>query len=323
LPHRQVISLLVAGLALCAATASPAPAAGTPAVKRGQALRISVPSHSRTVCTARVVYADGTGQIGTAKKPRGGRVSWSLLVARTTALGAGRWVVSCGRTEIHSGRFTVVATTEGGSSAPADIPRVVVDKQGFSQRNDRFGNGSHVSFGLFLHNTSASQDALDVYVLVNMVAANGELLASMNHNVSLVAAGQTFAYGDSMGLRTQLPVAKLELTVRVGRHDAKQAHPMPEFANVRIIPSDDIGWVSEVDGEVLNTAQGLTLTGTHLSIVLLDAAGNPVGGGNGSTFAELPSGSRMVFTANGGFDSVPIGSAVTPVVSVEPSYAQH
>ena len=54
--------------------------------------------------------------------------------------------------------------------------------------------------------------------------------------------------------------------------------------------------------------------------MLLDAAGNPVGGGTGGTFGSLPSGSRMVFVANGGFDSVPFGRAVTPVVSVEPSY---
>lgn len=321
MPHRrQLVSLLVAGLALCAATASPAPAAGAPAVTRGQALRITIATHSSKVCVPRVQYADGALQVGAAKKQHSGHVSWALLVARTTPLGPGSWVVRCG-TETHGGKFTVVAPQ--GTDAPADAPRVVVDKQGFSQRNDTFGSGSHISFGMFLHNTSETQDAMDVYVLVNMVAANGELVASMNHNVALVGAGQTFAYGDSMGLRSQVPVVRLELTVRIGRHEKKQAHPMPEFANVRVVPSrDNVGWVGEVDGEILNTAQALTLTSTRLSVVLLDAAGNPVGGGNGGTFGALPSGSRMVFIASSGFDSVPVDHAVTPVVSVEPSYSQ-
>jgi hypothetical protein len=321
-PHRLLVSLAVASLALCAATVSPAPAAGLPTVARGQALRISFPLHSRTLCTPTVTYSDGSKQVGTAKRARAGRLAWALLVARTAPLGAGEWVVRCGRVDTRAGRFVVVGLPGGGGTA--DVPRVVVDKQGFSQRNDNFGAGSRVSFGLLLHNTSETQDAMNVYILVNMVAADGELIASMNHNVALVAAGQTFAYGDAMGLRSQVPVAKLELTVRVGQHQAKQNHILPEFANVHVIPNpQDVGWVGEVDGEVLNTAQmPLTLMSTRISIVLLDSAGNPVGGGAGGTFAALPNGSRMVFLANQGFDSVPVDRAVTPVVSVEASYVQ-
>jgi hypothetical protein len=45
-----------------------------------------------------------------------------------------------------------------------------------------------------------------------------------------------------------------------------------------------------------------------------------VGGGTGYTAAPLPSGSRMVFLATSGFNAVPVDRALTPVVSVEPSY---
>jgi hypothetical protein len=319
LPRRLFVALTVASLALCAATASAAPAASVPTVARGEALHIALATHSRGVCLPLVQYSDGTRQVGEAKKARAGRLSWALLVARTAPLGAGTWSVRCGVAEVRTGRF-VVAGQKGSGETP-DLPRVVVDKQGFSQRNDRWGTGSHVSFGMFLRNASTSQDAMNVYVLVNFVAADGQLIGTMTHNVALVAAGQTFGYGDSMGLRTQVPVAKLELTIRVTEHQTKQTHVEPEFANVRILPNQsEPGWVSEVDGEVLNTAHSVTLKNTHLSIVLVDAAGNPVGGGTGDTSTALPSGSRMVFIASSGFDSVPVDHAVTPIVSVEPSY---
>src|SRR5437764_3576672 len=137
-----------------------------------------------------------------------------------------------------------------------------------------------------------------------MVAGDGGLVGTVAHTVALSSAGQTFAYGDSLGLRTEVQVAKLEVTIRIGSHQLKESHTMPEFANVRIVPSQtDPGWVGEVDGEVLNTAQALTLRNTRLSIVLLDANGNPLGGGSGTTYSPLPSGSRMVFLATSGFDA--------------------
>jgi hypothetical protein len=317
-PHRLFATLTIAGLALCAATAAAAPAAGTPTITRGHALAIKVTTKSSTVCTPVVKYSNGTVQMGTAKKAHGGRLAWSLLVPRTAPVGAGTWYVQCGVVIARRGKFIVAGQA---STATAEAPRVVADKQGFSQRPDKYGTGSAFSYGVFLRNTSPTQDAMNVYVLVNMVAASGELIGTATRTVPLVGAGQTYALGDSLSLRTQVPVAKLELTIRLGAHQLKQPHPRPEFANVRIVPSQgDAGWVGEVDGEVLNTAPAKTLTSTKLSIVLLDAAGNPVGGGTGYTAAPLPSGSRMVFLATSGFTAVPLDRALTPVVSAEPSY---
>jgi hypothetical protein len=320
-PHRLLTLLTITGLALCATTATAAPAAGRPTVKRGHALVIKLKTKSYAVCAPIVQYADGSIQNGTAKKAHDGRLAWSLLVPRSAPLGAGTWYVRCGLGVEGTGRFVVVAG-KAPTGLAAESPRVVVDKQGFSQRPDRFGNGSLFSYGMFLRNTSDTQDALSVYVLVNMVAASGELIGSMVRTVTLIGAGQTFALGDSMSLRTQLPVAKLELTIRLGSHQLKQPHNLPEFANVRIVPAQfDAGWVGEIDGEVLNTTPSMTLTSARLSIVLLDAAGNPVGGGTGNTFSPLPSGSRMVFLASSGFTAVPLDRALTPVVSAEPNYA--
>ena len=323
MPHRLFATLTLAALALCAVTASAAPAAATPTVTRGQALVIKVKSKSGTACTPVVTYADHTMQMGTTKKARaGGLLSWSLLVPRTAPVGAGKWYVRCAWFHVvGQGKFIVTAVKPG--SAPAEeAPRVVADKQGFSQRPDRYGTGSSFSYGMFLRNTSDTQDAQNVYVLVNMVGASGELIGTATRTIPLIPAGQTYALGDSMSLRTQVAVSKLELTIRLGAHQLKQAHNSPEFANVRIVPAQgDPGWVGEVDGEVLNSTPAMTLTNAKLSIVLLDAAGNPVGGGTGYTFAPLPSGSRMVFLATSGFSSVPLDRALTPVVSAEPAYA--
>jgi hypothetical protein len=321
-PHRLFATLLIAGLALCAVTASVAPAAATPTVTLGHALTIKVKTKSGTLCTPVVTYANHTMQNGTTKKAHaGGQLSWSLLVPRTASVGAGSWYVRCAWFNVVAqGKFVVAGPKTTTSTDNA--PRVVADKQGFSQRPDVFGTGSTFSYGMFLRNTSDTQDAMNVYVLVNMVAADGELIGSATRTVPLIGAGQTYALGDSMSLRTQVPVTKLELTIRLGAHQLKQPHSMPEFANVRIVPSQgDLGWVGEVDGEVLNSTPAMTLTNAKLSIVLLDAAGTPVGGGIGYTFSALPSGSRMVFLATSGFTAVPLDRALTAVVSAEPTYA--
>jgi hypothetical protein len=320
-PHRLLATLTIAGLALCAATAAAAPAAGTPTIARGHTLAITLKTKSFAVCMPIVQYSDGTMQNGTAKKAHaGGRLAWSLLVPRTAPVGAGKWSVRCGFHVASKGKFVVAGVKT--TTPPAEAPRVVAEKQGFSQRPDKFGTGSAFSYGMFLRNTSDTQDAVNVFVLVNMVAASGELIGSATRTIPLIGAGQTYALGDSMSLRTQVPVSKLELTIRLGAHQLKQHQNLPEFANVRILPSQgDVGWVSEVDGEVLNSTPAMTLTYARLSIVLLDAAGNPVGGGVGYTSAPLPSGSRMVFLAQSGFTAVPLDRALTAVVSVEPSYA--
>jgi hypothetical protein len=316
------ISLVLTALAVCAASASAATdgSAGiSPGlVHRGQQTTISVPTGTtKSVCTAILRYQDGTVQQAPGKRPRNRRVSFTLRVPLTATLGAGRWSVVCsGR--VTQGSFVIVAEK---STTAVDLPRVVVDKQGFSQRPDRSGSGSLLSYGLMLKNTSATKDARNVYVIVNMVAASGSLIGSKSRTVQLVPAGGTFALGDYMNLRTQVQATHLEITIRVGANEPKQAHPMPDFANVQILPSTyDPGWVAEVDGEVVNDTSPLTLSMANLSIVVLDASGNPLGGGAGFSSAAIPSGSRFVFLAQMGFTAIPLDRAASVLISVEPTY---
>jgi hypothetical protein len=320
-PLRAISSLsIIVALAVCAATAQgAAPRLKMPGLAhQGENVTFRLPRTS--ACALSIRYAAGVVQQAGRRTPRNHALTWVVTVPRNAAIGVATWTASCGATHL-SGTFVVVRSRSTLPGGPAAVPRVVVDKDGFTQRPDASGPGSLVSYGLILRNTSATEDAESVYVLVNMVDASGELLGSTSHTVKLVGSAGTFAYGDSLSLRTQIATTRLEITVRVGAHEPKSAHPAPSFANVRILPAQyDPGWVGEVDGEVVNGTPVVTLASAQLSIVVFDATGNVIGGGTGISFTAIPSGSRFVFTATSGFTALPVDKAASVTISVEPTY---
>lgn len=324
MPLRLISSLvIVVALAAGAATAQSAtPRLQVPGVvHQGEKATFSVPVAGAGACSLVITYESRTVQRAGRRSPRNHAVSWVVTVPRDAEVGVAHWTVVCGSRGPQNGMFFVFparSTTPGG---PKATPKIVIDKQGYSQRPDRFGAGSLLSYGLMLRNTSSSEDAKSVYVLVNMVDATGQLLGSESRTVALIGSAATFAYGDSLQLRTQIGVARLEITVRVGAHEPKLAHPSPTFTNVHPVPAPyDPGWVAEVDGEVVNAVPTLTLANAQLSIVVFDPAGNVIGGGTGATSAAVPSGSRFVFAAQSGFAALPIDKAATAIVSAEPTY---
>lgn len=312
------LRLVLTSTAIALALVASSSAATAPTILRGQALNISIKTRTTALCTAVVHYSDGQQQVGASKRVKNGKIAWSLLVPKATALGPATWRIQCGIHVPASGRFVVAAAK---ASNNVDVPKVIVDKQGWSQRPNKTGGGSTMSFGLMLHNTSTTQDALNVYVVVNAVDATGKLMASLARTVPLISSGATYAFGDYLRLGSEQPVQQLELTIRLGGHQVKSNHLAPEFANVGVYPSLSYpGFVGSVGGEVLNNAQTKILRTARLSIVLLDAAGNPVGGGQGQVSAPIPAGSRFVFSARTGFDATPLDKVLTAVVSPEPSY---
>lgn len=325
MPHR-VRSLLVIVAVVLAAGAATAQGAKPRALAPGLAHQGSnavfhIPVSGVRTCSLTIRYASGANQRAGYHRVVNGAVTWTVGVPLNAALGVARWTVACGKAGRLQGSLVIVRARSTTPTAPTAPPKVIVDKQGYSQRNDSFGSGSLLSYGLMLRNTSTAEDATSVYVLVNMVDAGGELLGTMSRTVALVGAAGTFAYGDSLHLRTQVPVASLEITIRVGSHSPKQGHPLPDFANVRVIPDDlTPGWVGEVDGEVVNATPTVTLSSARLSIVLLNAAGGVVGGGTGYTVVSVPSGSRVVFTATSGLTACATDQAVAAIISSEPTY---
>lgn len=319
MPLRSSIlaSLLVLAVALVASTTSAASTTDGPGLAhRGGATTVTLGSlPAREACTLTIRYANGALQNGTRRAVSKHRVSWTLKVPAKAALGLASWTAHCGPT-FRAGGFVVLDTL-----STTNAPRVVVDERGFSQRPDKADSGSAFSYGLLLRNTSTDEDAQNVYLIVNAVDAAGQLVGTKTRTVSLIPAGASFAFGDSLALRSQVGVVRLEITIRVGAHQPSSPHAMPDFANLRILSSIiDPGWVAEVDGEVVNDTSKQTLSTAKLSIVLLDASGNPIGGSTGSTFSPLPSGSRIVFLVQNGFSAVPLDKAASALVSVEPSY---
>jgi hypothetical protein len=322
-PLRVISSLvIVVSLALSAATAQGAlPRLIAPGLAhQGTKVTFRIPVSKAGACTLSIRYATGAVQQGGRRSPLNHAVTWIVAVPSNAAIGIAHWNVFCGSRVPLDGTFIVVhgRSTTGG---PTAAPKIVIDKQGYTQRPDKFGTGSLLSYGLMLRNTSATEDAKTVFVLVNMVDSTGALMGSESRTVTLIGASATFAYGDSLQLRTQWPVSRLEITIRVGAHEPKKAHPSPDFENVRPAPAEyDPGWVGEIDGEVVNAQPALTLSNAQLSIVVFDVAGNVIGGGTGSTAGAVPSGSRIVFVAQSGFTALPIDKAATAIVSAEPTY---
>ena len=313
------LSLLVITLVVVASASGAQPRLQAPGlVHQGDTAIFRVPVTGARTCSLTLRYANGATQRAGSHVVVSHSATWTVAVPRTAAIGSARWTASCGTSPPRGGTFVVVRVR---STTAADAPKIVIDKQGYTQRPDRYGTGSLVSYGLMLRNSSAAEDATGVYVLVNMVDASGALLGTVSTTVPLVGAAETFAYGNSLELRTQATVDHLEITIRISAHAPKTAHLAPEFTNVRPEPSlYDTGWVGEVDGEVVNTATTMTLQNATLSIVVFDAAGNVIGGGTGATFITVPSGARVVFTAASGFTALPADKAVTAVVSAVPTY---
>lgn len=110
MPHRLVVLLVIAALALCAACAVAGATTKTPRVARGHTLSIAIATKSLAVCVATLEYADHMSQNGAVKNARDGRVSWTIRIPRTAAIGRGTWTVRCGVVGVNGrGTFVVVA----------------------------------------------------------------------------------------------------------------------------------------------------------------------------------------------------------------------
>jgi hypothetical protein len=321
--RRKLLAVLVSALALSASAATAASSAPSsaprfvvpPRAAQGQVVHLGAVVAARAGrCFLTVRYADGTGESFAAATPRRGRVSWRFKVASSASLGSARATVACARGGSASHSFTVVG--------PLEQPKIVVEKNGFSQRNASFGSGSAFSWGAVLANRSTQQDALSEYVLVNAIDARGLVIASQSETVDVIPAGGEYALGDSMTLDTTDPVVRLEIVLQSRASQPKTAWPLPGIEQVGIVPSRiEPGFVGEVDGVVTNGQPVRSLRTAHFSVVLLDAAGQVVGGGTGSSYLSVPPGARAVFQALQGFGAIPVPRAASALISVTPSWA--
>jgi hypothetical protein len=265
-------------------------------------------------CTLAVRYANGARQKDlAAQTATNGRASWRWQVGLGTAVGRARATVSCGRAGKITRRFMVI-----GQLIP---PRIEVVKKGFSIRAKPYG-GTGVSYGLLLQNDSQQFDATKIYVLINFVMADNHALGTTTTTINAIQAGGQYALGGELTFPEGAPIQRLEVVIQVGGQSKPQLR-LPAPANIHVMPDlYDPAWVGSVEGELLNSQPSLVLQNCQLSAIVLDEAGNILGGGTGYAFATLPSGTREVIKMTSGFNDIPIAHAVSAMVSMQPTWSQ-
>jgi hypothetical protein len=307
---------LLVGLSTFSATAADARTAKVaftraPATAlQGKLVKIAVATKpaKATRCTLVIRYKDGAverlfafTQLGIAR--------WDWRVPEVAQPGRASLAASC----TGAGSITKLVTVVG-TLIP---PKIVVVDQGFSIRTR---SSSEVSFGLMLRNTSPNADALNVYVLVNFVMADGQAIGTKTEIIDAIAGGSTFAYGGSLTFPGAAPVARLEVVVKVGGRQRRLVR-QPLIQSVGIVPGrTDAMWVGEVNGEIVNDHPTLNVSNTKLSTVVFDANGAIVGGGSGSASALLPPGTRQVFKITSSVVAIPWARAARAAVSTFATY---
>jgi hypothetical protein len=323
-PRRAGLGLTIAVLALL--TLAPGSLeAGSPAAAlqfshlptravAGHAVSITVTrARAGALCSLGVSYGRDVGQSGLSPKAAvDGFASWSWTIPSTVQANVARLNVACAGSKKLSAKLLVV-----GGLIP---PRMSVEKDGFSLRTSSSGS-TDVSYGVVIRNNSPNADALNVNVLVNFVLADDHLLGSTSATIPVIAAGSTYNLGSNFAFPAAAPIARLEIVMQVGGSTRHAGHP-PALDNVVIEPSlYDKGWLSDVAGEVINNDPSLMLQRTAFSVVILDSAGNVLGGGSGSSNGALPPGTRMVFKLmSGGFRDILVEKAASVLVTATPTW---
>jgi hypothetical protein len=202
---------------------------------------------------------------------------------------------------------TTVTTTESSAATPEDA-EIAVRKAGVAQ-----SDGGEVGYGMVLQNLSATDDAIDVTVTVNLLDGSGAILATEAESVNVIPASTTYYLGGSSSV-SEGKVAKLEPIVAVGSSETAQ-YTLPKVSRVKLIEQEYFGLT--VRGEVENTLDQPLSQFAKIGVVVFDAAGKVIGGGFAYLDADLPPGRRAGFSSSNGTNAVPVRAAAKAFVTVE------
>ena len=176
-----------------------------------------------------------------------------------------------------------------------------------------------MSYGVLLENTSKTENAENVEVLVNFVMPDNRLIGSASGRLREIRAGTQHAYGDDLSFPGAPPIERLEVVVQV-RDRAPRTERIPAISAVRIVPElREPEWVGSVEGEIAND-DAVPMRSADLTTLILDADGNILGGGRGGVTASLPPAAREFFKIGSGLEAIPFARAATALVFVAPRY---
>jgi len=286
--------------------------AGPGRVVQGNPATFSIsvsPSGGR--CSLSVRYKSGARQKGLRSVSAvAGVASWTWTVPQRVQPGRARVTASCSRAGRATRTLIVI-----GQVLP---PKIDIVQSGYSIRQYPFA-GSGVSWGVILANRSKTQDALDVNIICNMVMTDNRLIGTTSAHISDIAAGSKHATGGELTFPGSAPVARLEIVVQIGK-SGPATRVKPGISFLRIMPGMfELDYTGEIDGEIQNDTSR-TLQSADLSAVVLDSAGNILGGGTGFSFGSLPPATRMVMKISSGLRPIPYSKAASAIVSVVPTY---
>jgi hypothetical protein len=265
-------------------------------------------------CTLSVRYADGSTQKGLPLvRAAKGRARWTWTVPVTADAGLARLTAWC--RGVGKVRRTMVVI-----GATAVRAKVRVRDSGWTQRNNRSGPGSTISYGVVLENPDLDYDAVSIKLLVNFVDAGGRITGSKTDSVAGVAAGSEYALGGSMQMPNQIPVARLELVIISSSRSPRALHFPATTAIGFEQASFDPGWVSAVHGELVNGHGLLTLSRAKISVIVRSPEGTILGGATAYVSVALLPGTRVLWKVQTGLKSIPIERAASTQISIEPTW---
>src|SRR4051812_15520208 len=189
----------------------------------------------------------------------------------------GRWTIAvrCGSAGSASGSFAVTRRI----TQPAAVT-VAVEQSGFAV------GATELGYGVVLRDTSPSRDAVGVTVTVNVVDAANRVLRTDTSRISGIPAGATYYFGGDVSLDAGAAPANLQVTARAESDQAKRLAAPP--VNGLTAVADATGR-THLRGALTNPSTKPLSSLTRISGVVLDAAGNVIGGGVTFPFAPVQS----------------------------------
>ena len=202
-------------------------------------------------------------------------------------------------------------TTTQGTNGPATVQ---VEDAGFSQREPGSGPGTppYVGWGAVLRNASASQDALQGTVSVNLLDTTGMILTTDTMNTNVIPAGTTYYGAGFVQLHKGEKVAKIEVTADVGRSEAAK-YRLPQVSHVRLVKN--IYGTAEVAGQVKDDFPQTLSGDAPITVVLFDSTGHVTGGGLDFLHADLRPGRSAAFDVD--CEPCPASKTAKAAVSME------
>ena len=265
-------------------------------------------------CSLTVRYQGGTTQPGLpAATVTRGHAAWTWHVPADIQAGPAVATVRCPSAGSASRGLIIVGRLVE--------PKITVTKSGFSIRPNPV-QGTRLSYGVILHNDSATKDAMNVQVQTNFVMADNKLLGTDSQRVDGIPAGGDFALGRMVNFPAAAPITRLEFVIQVEGYQPRALHN-PTLANMHLVPQIfDQSWLGTIEGEIQNTDAAQILQSANLSAVVFDVNGNVIGGGSGFAFQSLPPGAREFIQIANGLDAISMDKAASTMVSINSTWKQ-